>query len=115
MQVLLNTDSHISSGQNLSALVESTVQEAMQRFGDRVTRVEVHLTDENSRAKEGDNDKRCVMEARLAGLSPITVSDQAATIEQALDGAAERLQKTVTRTLERLADPKGRTSFAGDA
>jgi ribosome-associated translation inhibitor RaiA len=114
MQVLLNTDNHIASGQNLSDLVEATVQEAMSRFGDRITRVEVHLTDENSRAKEGDNDKRCVMEARLAGLSPITVSDQAATIEQALDGAAERLQKTVTKTLERLSDPKGRTSFAGE-
>ena len=114
MQVLLNTDNHISGGQNLSALVEATVQEAMSRFSERITRVEVHLTDENSRAKEGENDKRCVMEARLAGLSPITVSDQAATIEQALDSAAERLQKTVTKTLERLDDPKGRTSFAGD-
>jgi len=114
MQVLLNTDNHISGSQNLSALVESTVQETMSRFGDRVTRVEVHLTDENSRAKEGENDKRCVMEARLAGLEPITVSDQASTIEQALDGAAERLQKTVTKKLERLDDPKGRTSFAGD-
>jgi ribosome-associated translation inhibitor RaiA len=114
MQVLLNTDNHISGGPDLSALADATVKEAMSRFGDRVTRVEVHLTDENSRAKEGENDKRCVMEARLAGLSPITVSDQAATIEQALDGAAERLQKTVARTLERLDDPKGRTSFGGE-
>ena len=114
MQVLLNTDSHIPGDQNLSALVETTVQDAMHRFGDRVTRVEVHLSDENSGAKEGENDKRCVMEARLAGLPPITISDQAATIEQAVDGAAERLQKTVARTLERLDDPRRNTSMAGE-
>jgi ribosome-associated translation inhibitor RaiA len=114
MQILVNTDNHIQGGQALTSLVEATVQEALGRFGDRVTRVEVHLTDENSRAKESENDKRCVMEARLAGLEPITVSDQGATLEQVIDGAAERLVKTLTRTVERLDNPKGRTSFAGE-
>jgi ribosome-associated translation inhibitor RaiA len=114
MQILVNTDSHIQGGQELSSLVEATVQQALGRFGDRITRVEVHLSDENSLAKEGDNDKRCVMEARAAGLAPITVTDQGATLEQVIDGAADRLAKTLARTVERLADPKGRTSFAGE-
>jgi ribosome-associated translation inhibitor RaiA len=54
------------------------------------------------------------MEARLAGLQPITVSDDASSLEQALDGAAAKLEKTLNRTLGRLDDPKGRTSYAGD-
>ena len=114
MQVLVNTDNHVSGGEELTSLVGATLQEALGRFGDRITRVEVHLTDENSRAKESETDKRCVMEARLAGLEPVTVSDQGATLEQVIDGAAERLVRTLTRTLERLDDPKGRTSFAGE-
>lgn len=72
-------------------------------------RVEVHLTDENSGSKSVDNDKRCVMETHLAGLQPITVTDQSATLEQALGGAAHKLEKTPKRTLGRLDDPKGRT------
>lgn len=113
MQVLLNTDNNIQGSQALSDLVEATVQEALGRYGDRITRVEVRLVDDNSH-KQGQNDKRCVMEARLAGLDPIIVSDQGDTIEQALDGAADIMNKTIKRTLGRLEDPKGRTSFAGE-
>jgi hypothetical protein len=54
------------------------------------------------------------MQARLGGLQPITVSDQGASLEQALGGAAGKLQKSLERTLGRLGDPKGSTSFGGD-
>src|SRR5690348_13909872 len=87
MQILVNTDNHIGGSQKLSGFVEDVLQGTLGRFGERITRVEVHLTDENSREKEGNNDKRCVLEARLAGLQPIAVSDQGATLEQAIDGA----------------------------
>lgn len=113
MQVQVNTDNHIEGGAELTREVEAAVDAALGRFGDRITRVEVHLGDENSSAKGGDNDKRCAMEARLAGLSPITVIHHASTITQAIDGAAEKLEKTLTRTVERLDDPKGRTSYGG--
>jgi ribosome-associated translation inhibitor RaiA len=65
--------------------------------------VEVHLSDIN-RHKGGDDDKRCLMEARLAGLQPITVKHHAGTIQEAIDGAADKLKKTVESTLGRLSD-----------
>ncbi len=114
MQIQINTDNHTSAGDFLTQYAESAVQDALGRFAQRVTRVEVHLSDENTKHKTGDNDKRCVLEARLAGLQPIAVTNQAATYELALDGAAEKLEKIVEKTLSRLDDPKGRTSFAGD-
>jgi ribosome-associated translation inhibitor RaiA len=114
MQILINTDNHIDSGPNLKELVESVVQGTLERFGDRVTRVEVRFTDQNSAAKESQGDKRCVLEARLAGLDPIVVSQDGDTLEQALDGATETLEKTLDRRLGKLEDPKGRTSVAGD-
>jgi len=114
MQIQINTDNHVAGGEKLTRQVEAVVEGALGRFSDRITRVEVHLSDENSSSKSGDHDKRCVMEARLADLQPITVSDQGATLEQALDGAADKLEKTLKRTLGRLDDHKGRTSYGGD-
>jgi ribosome-associated translation inhibitor RaiA len=114
MQVQVHTDNHIKGSAELTAHVESLVADTFGWFGDRITRVEVFLADENSSQKAGDFDKRCTMEARLAGLQPITVTHDGATLDQALDGAADKLEHTLKRTLERLEDPKGRTSYAGD-
>jgi ribosome-associated translation inhibitor RaiA len=114
MQIQVNTDNHTAGSDGLTRHVETVVDGALGRFGDRITRVEVHLTDENGSRKAGEHDKRCVMEARLAGLQPITVSDSGASLEQALDGAAGKLVRTLKRTLGRLDDPKGRASFAGE-
>ncbi len=114
MQIQVNTDNHIAGSAELTRQVEDVVEGTLGRFGDRITRVEVHLTDENGSQKSGDSDKRCVMEARLAGLQPITVSAEGSSLERALDGASEKLEKTLKHTLGRLDDPKGRMSYAGD-
>lgn len=114
MQIQVNTDKNIAGSVDFNSQVEGVVKGALGRFSDRITRVEVHLTDENSRTKSGENDKRCVMEARLAGLQPITVSADGSSLEHALSGAAGKLQKTLNRTLGRLEDSKGRVSYAGE-
>jgi ribosome-associated translation inhibitor RaiA len=114
MQILLTTDNHITGTKDLTTFVEGVVEGTLGRFGDRMTRVEVHLSDESSAAKSSDSDKRCVMEARMAGLQPVAVRHHGATLGQALEGAAEKLEKTLDRKLDRLDDPKGRTSFSGD-
>lgn len=114
MHIQVNTDRNIEGSEELTRAVESVVERAVGRFGDRITRVEVHINDQNSSHKPGEHDKRCVMEARLAGLQPITVGAEGSSVNQALDGAADNLRRTLQRTLERRDDPKGRTSFAGD-
>ena len=113
MQIQVNTDNHIAGSADLTRQVEDVVEGALGRFSDRITRVEVHLTDESSSEKSSDNDKRCVMEARLAGLQPLTVSADGSSLEHALGSAADKLEKTLKRTLGRLDDPKGRMSYAG--
>ncbi len=101
MQIEVKTDSHIDGSTKLTHQVETVVEEALRRFGDRITRVAVHLSDQNSSHKLGGNDKRCVMEARLVRLKPITVSHRGSSLEEALHGAADTLQETLTRTLTR--------------
>lgn len=114
MRIQVNTDNHTQGSEGLTRVVESAVEGALGRFGERVTRVEVHFSDESSSQKSVGNDKRCAMEARLAGLQPIAVTADGATLEQALDGAIDKLEKTLERTLGRLDDPRGRRSFSGD-
>lgn len=102
MQVQINTDSNIEGHDELTQQVEAVIRDALDRFSERITRVEVHLSDENSDQKFGIDDKRCLLEARLAGLRPTAVSHQAATLEQAVDGAAEKLKRSLESTLGRL-------------
>ena len=113
MQVQVNTDNHIEGRQALSDRAEAVVGAALERFADRVTRVEVHLGDENSR-KGGEDDKKCVLEARPGGMQPLVVSHHAATIDQALDGATEKLERLLESTFDKLGQKKGRTSMGGD-
>ena len=66
MKIQLNTDVHIDGTEALAAQVSATVEQALKRFSERVTRVEVHLSDENG-GKSGQKDQRCMLEARLEG------------------------------------------------
>ena len=53
MLVQINTDSNIHGHENMARRVEDKVKAALSdRFGERLTRVEVHLGDENSNKKE---------------------------------------------------------------
>lgn len=101
MRIQVKTDNHIKSSVKLIHQVKSVVERALRRFGDRVTRVDVHLSDQNSGDKYGDDDKRCVIEARLARLQPVTVSHRSASLKQAVEGAADTLQETLTRIVTR--------------
>jgi ribosomal subunit interface protein len=114
MQILLTTDNHIEGNAKLSGYVESLVQNALERFERRLTRVEVHLMDENGH-KSGSNDKRCAMEARIAGLAPFSVTADGENIDQALDSAVNKLEKALSRTFDKMDEKKGRPSFAGEA
>ena len=102
MQVQTNTDRSIDGSEALSSKVEAAVAGALGRFANQVTRVEVHLSDEN-RGKGGAADKRCMMEARVEGRPPTAVTHQAPTVELAVDGAAAKLANSIESTLGRLS------------
>lgn len=107
MQVQINTDHNIKGHEALAARVRQVVESALNHIGDRITRVEVHLSDENSH-KGGQEDKRCMLEARLTGRRPVAVTHQAATLDQAIDGAIDKLARLIESTLGRLRDQKSR-------
>jgi ribosome-associated translation inhibitor RaiA len=102
MQIQITTDANIDGGDPLFGQVEASVTDALDRFSAHITRVEVHLSDENGAKKSGPEDKLCMLEALVAGRPPISVRHQAATLEQAVDGAVEKLKHSLESTFGRL-------------
>ena len=113
MHVQVNTDNRVEGHDEFVRGVQATVEGVIGRFGENITRVEVHVGDENGH-KGGPNDKRCAMEARPAGLQPVAVTHTAPTVDQAIDGAAHKLQTALGRTLDKLSEQKGRTPTGGE-
>lgn len=105
MQININTDKTIERHQGLDNHVETVVKSAVQRFGEHITRVEVHLSDENSH-KSSDGGNRCLLEARVTGYQPIAVSDHSVHLHQAISGAADKLERAIDSALGRLHDKK---------
>lgn len=101
MQIQINGDHNIQGHESPAESVRATVESALKRFSEHITRVEVHLGDENGN-KRGRDDKRCMMEARLERHQPVAVTDHAATLGQAIDGAAKKLVNRLEHTLGRL-------------
>lgn len=110
MQIQVNTDDHIVGRIELAESVRDQVAAALDRFGDRITRVEVHLRDANAR-KAGGRDKECTIEARLTGRDPIAVSEAADSLGQAITGAAEKIERLIESSLGRIRDSRGRESI----
>lgn len=103
MKIQINTNESVEGDDALSREAEGILDNALARFGERITRVEVHLSDVNA-LKHGVDDKRCLLEARLAGLQPLAVSHQADTLHSAITGATKKLVRTLDSTLGRLGD-----------
>jgi hypothetical protein len=103
MQIQINTDGNIEGTEALAGQIKDVLKGTLSRYSDRITRIEVHLSDQNG-AKSGQDDKRCVLEARLEGRQPTAVTHQAATVEEAVEGAAEKLLRSLQTTLGRLKD-----------
>ncbi len=101
MKIQINTDDNIAGREELAEQTKATVISTLGHLAEHITRVEVHLNDENS-DKGGSHDKRCMMEARLEGHQPIAVTDAAETIDQAIDGAVHKLKRLLDHTLARL-------------
>lgn len=92
------------SSQALDDQIRESLQHTLGHLSERLTRLEVHLGDENAQ-KHGANDKRCLVEARPKGLDPIavethgedyyeTVRDAAGKLKRALETRFAKLSKT---------------------
>lgn len=101
MTIQLNTDNNLSISETFRSKLNDLLKDELERFGDYITRLEVHLSDENG-SKNTQNDKNCVLEARLAGKPPIAVTDYGNSMEHAVNGAIKKLKTSLESIIGRM-------------
>ncbi len=101
MQIQVNTDNAIEGHERLVEKIEIVIREGLTRFSDKITRVELHLSDVNG--DRGGNDKRCVIEVRPNGLDPVVTSDQADTVDKAVRSAIHKMVSLLDSTFGKLS------------
>jgi hypothetical protein len=93
MKTQVNSDRTVSVDARVKRFVGDEAGRILRNFDGRITRLEVHLNDVNSRRKEGPADKRCLVEARPAGAKPLTTSATADHFDQAIGLALRKMQR----------------------
>ncbi len=100
MTIQLNADKNLDIHESFRKDLKDLLTERLRRFSEHITRLEVHLSDENG-SKEGQNDKRCMLEARLEGMQPIAVTADAHTHEQAVEAAIDKMKNLLDTIIGR--------------
>ena len=101
MTIQVNKDKNISGNKKLIAYVNTIIKDELVRVSDHITRIEVHLSDENG-SKTGKYDKHCMLEARLKNRQPIAVASRAKTVEKAVNNALDKLKTSMETIFSRL-------------
>ena len=96
MKIQLNTDKSLTIHQEYDEKIQAQLNEGLSRYSDLITRLEVHLSDENGN-KDGLDDKRCLLEARITGKDPIAVTNMGNTYDLAITGALTKLKSTLEK------------------
>ncbi len=101
MTIQFNTANNINGSETLNERLSAVIADKLSRFSEQITRVEAHLSDTNGH-KEGQNDKQCILEARLEGLQPLAVTNRADTYDEAVTGAISKLKSSLDSAIGKL-------------
>ena len=114
MNIQVNTDHNIEGSEELNAFIDSSFSVKFDRFSSAITRIVVHLSDENG-GKTGQDDKRCLLEARVANHQPIVVTHHANNISEAIEIDSDKLLRSLDSMAGRMTNHEGLKKYAGEA
>ena len=106
MFIQIHADNQVESDAERNARLEEQIRQRMARFEDRITDVEVHVSDVNG-SKGGHGDLRCTLEARVNGIPPVAVADEGTSVDRAVIGAAKKAVRALDHQLGKLSDRRG--------
>lgn len=106
MNIQINTSNAVDGTAAFAGGMEEMTRDRLSRFVERLTRVELHFSDQTG-ARDTADDKRCAIEARMAGGDPITVTNEAGTLDLAASGALAKLTTALDRHIGKMTDRKG--------
>ena len=102
MKVQVNASNDVQNKESLERWASDYLNEHLARFSQDLTSIEVQLTDENHGTKGGAADKRCMLEARIAGHPPVAVTNYGPDQNLAIRGACEKLEHALDHTFGKL-------------
>jgi len=113
MHFQVRTDNHIQNSEALADGIRDEVEAALiPRFEHLIRRAEVYLQDMN--ANKGGIDIRCSIELSLAGHQPVAADDKAATVDDAVSGAIDKVVRVLEHMTGKLEGRHGRASMSGE-
>lgn len=101
MIIQFNADKNLHISEAYAQKMKDILIKELDRFADLLTRIEIHLTDENSSRKTKD-DKRCTLEAKLKTKNPLAVSGMGDTYDNAVTGAIHKLQAALDHAVGKM-------------
>ncbi|MCC5858484.1 MAG: HPF/RaiA family ribosome-associated protein [Ectothiorhodospiraceae bacterium] len=93
MQIQLNSAQGVAMSPALEEHINKHLQSVDRRFGQRLTRIEVYLTDVNG--PKGGVNKQCKLEARPRGGDPLMAESLHENAYDAVSGAVKRLESVL--------------------
>jgi hypothetical protein len=104
--IQIRADNQIPGDSDRDTRLEEQIRQRLARFEDRITDVEVHVSDVNG-AKGGNGDLRCSLEARVRGIDPIAVVEEGSDVDRTVIGAAKKAVRALDHQLGKLSDRRG--------
>ncbi|WP_284741353.1 HPF/RaiA family ribosome-associated protein [Amycolatopsis sp. RTGN1] len=108
MLIRISTDRTLHGGEELIRHFETELAARLSRFGDHLTRLEVHFGEETT--ADGPV-RRCVLEAWPAGRRAVAVSHHAGSVGEACRGATHKLESALDSQSGRTDHHKGGDSI----
>lgn len=100
MQIQINS-SHVTATEAIEAHINERIGHALKTLSEEITRVEVHLHDDDGRERKGEQAKRVTMEARPRGAEPLVVHATGRDLYDVVTDAAGKLERAVRRFTEK--------------
>ena len=101
MLIQINTDKNITVHEEYNNKLKTWLSDELTRFSPHITRIELYLSDENGQ-KKGVKDKKCALEARIAGRKPVAASDLGDTYDLAVKGAIDKIKVVLDSALAKM-------------
>ncbi|RKG29597.1 HPF/RaiA family ribosome-associated protein [Acinetobacter tianfuensis] len=114
MNIEIRTDKNIQNSERLITYIRAELNQEFQRHSERITHFSVHLSDENG-DKGGDDDIKCMIEARLAGVKPVVVNNRGHNVDTAIHGAIDRLKRSLEHVIEKKDNPRSSQPVLADS
>lgn len=103
MIIKLNTDKNIKGTEGLERFVSEKITSSLKHFANHVTRIEVHLSDQNA-DKGGADDIQCKIEARVEGMQPIIAKSKSDKKEKALAEAVDKTKASLASIIGKMKE-----------